>query len=184
MIMLPNAILVMPYGDDRDYMEWLYKQHHKLMFFTAWKIFRDEATVDDVVSESCVALIKNISTLRGLERNKLRVYIVSTVKNTALNFFDKQQRLNSHIVGDESEAIEIVADDFDVEKKVLLEDELKRVWQAIAQLPAKEQQIMRMKYVMEMPDVKIAKEVGLAPSSIRKYIGRAREQIKAIVYTE
>ena len=83
MIMLPNAILVMPYGDDRDYIEWLYKQHHKLMFFTAWKIFRDEATVDDVVSESCVALIKNISTLRGLERNKLRVYIVSSVTAVA-----------------------------------------------------------------------------------------------------
>ena len=66
----------------------------------------------------------------------------------------------------------------------VLEDELKRVWRAIAQLPVKEQQIMRMKYVMEMPDEKIAKEVGLAPSSIRKYIGRAREQIKAIVYTE
>ena len=184
MIILPSVILAMPAGDDRDYMEWLYKEHCRLMFSTAWKIFRDEATVDDVVSESCVALIKNIPTLRSLERNKLRVYIVSTVRNTALNFFDKQQRLNSHVAGEESEAIETVADDFDVEKKVLLEDELKRVWHAIAQLPAKEQQIMRMKYVMEMPDEKIAKEVGLAPSSIRKYIGRAREQIKAIVYTE
>ena len=184
MIILPNVILAMPAGDDRDYMEWLYKHHCKLMFSTAWKIFRDEATVDDVVSESCVALIKNIPTLRSLEHNKLRVYIVSTVRNTALNFFDKQQRLNSHVAGEESEAIATVADDFDVEKKVLLEDELKRVWRAIAQLPVKEQQIMRMKYVMEMPDEKIAKEVGLAPSSIRKYIGRAREQIKAIVYTE
>lgn len=184
MIILPNVILAIPTSDDRDYMEWLYKQHYRLMFSTAWKIFRDKATVDDVVSESCVALIKNIPTLRGLARNKLRAYIVSTVRNTALNFFKKQQRLNSHVVSGESMAIETVADAFDVEKKVLLEDELRCVWQAIAQLPVKEQQIMRMKYVMEMPDEQIAKVVGLAPSSIRKYIDRAREQIKAIVYAE
>ena len=77
-----------------------------------------------------------------------------------------------------------MSDGFDIEEKVLLEDELARVWNAIKQLPIKEQQIMRMKYVMEMPDDEIAKEVGLSTSSIRKYIGRARDHIKAIVYAE
>lgn len=184
MIILPSVILAMPAGDDRDYMEWLYKQHYRLMFSTAWKIFRDKATVDDIVSESCLALMKKIPLLRGLERNKLRIYIVSTVRNTSLNFFDKQKRINSHVVSNESEVIEALSDGFDIEEKVLLEDELARVWNAIKQLPIKEQQIMRMKYVMEMPDDEIAKEVGLSTSSIRKYIGRARDHIKAIVYAE
>ena len=184
MIMLPSVILAMPAGDDRDYMEWLYKEHYRLMFSTAWKVFKDKATVDDIVSESCLALMKKIPTLRGLERNKLRVYIVSTVRNTSLNFFDKQQRINSHVVGDESEAIEAVSDGFDVEEKVVLEDELSRVWKAIKQLPTKEQQIMRMKYAMEMADDEIAKEVGRSANSIRKYVGRARDRIKAIVYAE
>lgn len=49
MIMLPSVILAMPAGDDRNYMEWLYKEHYRLMFSTAWKIFKDKATVDDVV---------------------------------------------------------------------------------------------------------------------------------------
>ena len=37
MIILPSVILAMPVGDDRDYIEWLYREHHKLMLFTAWK---------------------------------------------------------------------------------------------------------------------------------------------------
>lgn len=184
MLILPIVILAIHTDDDRDYMEWLYNNHYRLMFSTAWKIFRDKNTVEDVVSESCVALMKNIPTLRSLDRNRLRIYIVSTVRNTALNFFDKQQRLNRFIMDGANEALESATDNFDVEKKVMLDDELKHVLQAIARLSIKEQQILRMKYVLEMSDEQIAREVGLAPSSIRKCIGRAREKIKAIVYVE
>lgn len=184
MITLPSVILAMPAGNDRDYMEWLYREHYRLMYATAWKFFRDQATVDDVVSESCLAFMKNLPTLRALERNRLRAYIVSTVRNTSLDFIRRQQRVSSHTADGEGEAIETVPDSFKVEEKVLLEDELSRVWKAIEQLPKKEQQIMRMKYAMEMSDVDIAREVGLSENSIRTYIKRARDRIKAIVYQE
>ena len=184
MIMLPSVILLMLADDDRDYMEWLYREHYRLMFFTAWKIFKDKAIVDDVVSESCVALIKKIPTLRELKRNKLRVYIVSTVRNTSLNFFDKQQRVNSHVVSDGSEAIETAAGDFDIEKMIMLEDELERVWQAIAQLPIQDQQIMRMKYIEEMSEEQIAEKVGIAPNSVRQYISRIRKRLKVILFAK
>lgn len=184
MIILPSVILTMSVGDDRDYMEWLYKEHHRLMFSTAWKIFTDKATVDDIVSESCLALMKKIPVLQELERDKLRIYIVSTIRNTALNFFNKQQRINSYIVNSDRETIEAISDNFDVEEKVFLEDELSRVWKAIERLPIKEQQIMRMKYDLEMADDEIAKELGLSASSIRKYVGRARDRINAIVYAK
>lgn len=181
MIILPTVILAMPEGDDRAYMEWLYKQHHRLMFSIAWKAARDRALIDDIVSESCLALIRNVSTLRTLERGQLRAYIVSTVKNTTLNLACKQQRLDAHVA---SEEVQAVADDCDVAKQVELEAELECVWNAIMQLPEKERQIMRMKYLMNMLDDDIAQAVGLSESSIRKYIGRAREHIKAIVYVE
>lgn len=184
MIIIPNIILNILEGDDRDYMESMYRKYYRLMFSTAWKIFRDKATVDDVVSDSCLALIKKISVLRELEPNKLRVYIVSTVRNTALNHFDKQQRLDSHVTHYEFETIETIADGFTLEKNILLEDELTLVWNAIKQLSIKEQQILRLKFVMELSDSEVAKIVGLSPASIRKYISRARDRIKAIVYAE
>lgn len=184
MIFFPSAIMAMPSGDDRDFMEWLYKQHYRLMFSTAWKIFRDKATVEDVVSDSCLALMKKLPLLRNIERNKLSVYIVFTVRNTALNYYVKQKRTNIYIVSGENVEVEAIADKLKLEEKVLLEDELERVWKAIMQLPEKEQQIMRMKYAMEMPDDEIADKVGLSINSIRKYVSRAREHIKAIVYAE
>ena len=69
-------------------------------------------------------------------------------------------------------------------EKVELVDELARVWQAIRQLPEKEQQVMYLKYAVELPDEIIAERVGLSVNSIRKYISRAREHIKKMVYAE
>ena len=184
MLILPIVIMVMPEGDDRDYMEQLYRDYHRLMFSTAWRYSREKAVVEDIVSDSCVALIKKIPTLRELEENKLKAYIITTVKNTALNCFDKQKRSINYTFSDDGKILDSIADAFDMEKKIALADELACVWRAIRQLPEKEQQVMYMKYALEMPDEKIAEKIGLSVNSIRKYVSRAREHIKKTVYTE
>ena len=71
MVIFPQAILDMPEGSDRDYMEWLYREYCALMFSTAWKYFRDKADVEDIVSDGCVSLMRNIPALRSLERDKI-----------------------------------------------------------------------------------------------------------------
>lgn len=184
MVIFPQVILDMPEGSDRDYMEWLYREYCALMFSTAWKYFRDKADVEDIVSDGCLSLMQNIPTLRSLERNKLGVYIVSTIRNTAFNHYAKQKRTNDRTTAASNEVIQSVADTTNVERKVALEDELAYVWKAIGQLPEKEQQIMHMKYALEFPDTVIAERVGLSVNSIRKYISRARNHIKAMIYAE
>ncbi len=184
MVIFPQAILDMPEGSDRDYMEWLYREYCALMFSTAWKYFRDKADVEDIVSDGCVSLMRNIPALRSLERDKLGVYIVSTIRNVAFNHYAKQKRTSDHTTAAGDEAIQSVADATNVERKVALQDELTYVWKAIGQLPEKERQIMRMKYALEFPDDVIAERVGLSVNSIRKYISRARDHIKAMIYAE
>ena len=182
MIILPSVILAMPAGDDRDYMTWLYEQHHRLMFATAWKYTRDKHAVDDIVSDSCVALIQKISTIREMERVKLRAYIVATVRNTALNLLDKQQRANQHVVPVADEKMNRVPDGADIQRKVELKEELADVWAAISSLSATEQRVMQMRYSQNLSDDEIAVRLGVSEDSIRKYVSRARAHIKAIVY--
>ncbi|MEG1193845.1 MAG: sigma factor, partial [Clostridia bacterium] len=85
MFVLPITILAMDEGDDRTFMESLYRTHRCVMYAQALKILRNRQDVDDVVNEACVRLICKISTLRTLDGNILRGYIVSTVKHVALN---------------------------------------------------------------------------------------------------
>ena len=97
-MMLPLVIAVMPEGADRDYMEWLFVEHHRLMMVTAFGIVPQSADADEIVSDSLIALYKKIDKLRGMEKNALRLYIVSTVRNTSLNYLKKHQRMNSQFL--------------------------------------------------------------------------------------
>lgn len=184
MLIFPLVILDMPEGSDRDYMEWLYREHCALMFSVAWKYCKDKAAVEDIVSSGCLSLMRNIPTLRSLEPDKLRVYIVSTIRNTAFNHSAKQKKMNAHTIAASGDTLQSIADTTNIESKVALEDELASVWKAIQQLPEMERKIMYMKYALELPDSVIAERVGLSVNSIRKYISRARSHIKAMIYSE
>ncbi len=58
MIVMPQVIMMIESDEDRSYMERLYEQHYRLMLSTAWKYTSDQFEVEDIVSDSIVALIK------------------------------------------------------------------------------------------------------------------------------
>lgn len=184
MIYMPVIIMVMPQGEEHDFIDGLYKEHSRLMFATAWKYCNSKHGVEEIVSDSCIAFIKNMDTLRNLEDTSLKAYIVTTIKNTAINYTNKQRRIHSN----ESEIPDVMNDavshDMDVAQKIVLKDELRLVLAAIESLPKKEMLIMRMKYLMEMSDSEIAEQLGLSGNFIRKYISRARQRIREAVYSE
>lgn len=182
MLIIPSVILAIISDEDRDYMEWLYREHHRLMYQIALKYCQDQMEIQDIVSDACVALIDKIDKLRYLERAKLRLYIFATVRNTAIDHFRKRRRLDEHFFH-LSEAVDNqMTDGFDVEKRIELQEELGKVMRAICELPEKEQIVMRLKYSVGLSDVEIAEAVGLAPNSVRKYVERARDHIKSQLY--
>lgn len=182
MLMIPAAILAIESDSDRTYMTQIYLQHRALMLKTAWKFSRVRADVEDIVSDSCTSLIEHIDTIRSLECNVLRVYIVTTVRNTAIDFCRKQQRLNARFLHVDDEMTAHIADGESIEKKILLRDEINRVIEALQDLPERERDVLRLKYQKGLKDSEIAEKVGLAESSVRKYVERARKHLKAAVY--
>lgn len=182
MILLPSVILTMPDGDNKEYMTWLYEEYHRLMYSVAWKYFSNPSDVDDVVSSSCLALMKKIDTLRGLEDSPLQYYIVTAVKNTALNALDKQKRLSQKVIHPSPEVMDHIASVDDMQAKIEINEELALVRAVIDTLPEKERLIMKMKFFHKLPDDVIAKKVGLSVHSIAKYVSRAREHIRKKIY--
>ena len=182
MLMMPVAILMMTDEEDRHYMEWLYTEHQRLMLATAWKFTRNQADVEDIVSDSCVALMKKIDMIRHMECNILRSYIVSTIRNTAISHCRKQQAERAKLYHADSDGDMQLADPASVEQKVLLQAELRSVRQAISQLPERERLVLRLKYQQDKSDQEIAQSLGLSDSSIRVYTMRARAHLKAAVY--
>lgn len=182
MLIIPTVILAIESDSDRAYMTLLYQQHRALMLKTAWEFTRERADVEDIVSDSCASLIEKMDTVRHLERNVLRAYIVTTVRNTAIDFCRKQQRTNARFLHVDEEVASQVADSTSIEKKILLKDEIAQVKHALLSLPVRERDVLRMKIQKGMKDKEIAEAIGLAESSVRKYVERARNHLKEALY--
>lgn len=167
---------------DRAYMSSLYAEYQELMLRIAKKYTPIRADAEDVVSESCLALYRNIATLREKEPLGLCCYIVVTVKRKALDLSIADKRRRDHFIS--LEAFGDIASAASVEKTVLLQEDLRKVLQAIAQLPEKERLVLRLKSEYCLSCTDIARFAQLSQDSIYKYLSRARAKIRAAVYGE
>ena len=174
-MMFPIAILGIENEDDRVFMEKLYIDHRQLMFKLAFSVLHDFQDTEDAINTACVSLINNISLLRGFDSCTLRSYIVSTIRNTALNIVNKRNRIRTRSVADpESSFATIVSDEPEVDRRILQQSEIEGLKRALQKLPEREMSLLQMKYVMELPDDQIAKELGIKPASVRAYLTKAR----------
>lgn len=178
MMFFPIVILSMPLGDERDFMEQLYTQHYRLMFSTAWKYCKKKELVEDIISDSCMSLMDKIGILKELDENKLRIYIVSTVRNACLNALKKEKRRSKRFIHLDDTQIDSICSDENIGAKVELDILLEQVIHIIESLSEKEQLIIRMKFSLGLDNAAIAKEVGLSETSISKYVSRIREKVK------
>lgn len=183
-MLLPAVLLAIGDEEERSFMASLYITHHRLMRFTARRYLQQDADVEDVVSDALVALHGKLATLRTLEEKALRAYIVTAVRNTALNALVKQRRQQDRTVPEGDEAIAMLSGPADVERQVQLEDELQRVLTAIHALPPKEQDVLWLHLAQGCTNEEIAEATGLSTQSIRKYLSRARARVRAAVYAE
>lgn len=180
--MLPVAILAMRNTKDQQFMATLYLEHRKLMYSVAYNVLRKHDDVEDVINSACEALIKKISGIRNLNSCTLRSYVVSTVRNTAINFVVKRNRQSKYVLGDGEELLSIVADGKDIERDLLRGEDIRAMERALMNLPELERDLLRMKYYDQLSDKEISETVGIKESSVRMYLTRARrhayEQMK------
>ena len=91
--MLPIIISTLEDTQEREFMARLYEEYERLFFSTALKYAPTHHDAEEIVQDSLVNLIKKVTTLKQLERCTLVAYIVSTVRNTAINHLRKAGRI-------------------------------------------------------------------------------------------
>lgn len=71
-----------------------------------------------------------------------------------------------------------------LEKKIVLSEELDQVRIAIRQLPERERMAVQLKLEMNLTDAEISEIMGINAGSVRRYIYRGKEHIRLMVYQE
>ena len=171
--LFPFVFLLIRDESDRQFMEELYTQYHRLLYAQALRVLRSRQAAEDAVSEALVQLIKKTELLRSLECNKLRAYIVITVRHTAINQLNRNKRER----GFDGVDIEELAGSERVDERLLSRAGVENIKNAIRALPEREKDVMLMRFFREMTEEEIAREMGVKPVTVRVCLSRARKHL-------
>ena len=167
--------------EDRAFMETLYENHKKTMYYAALRECHDPHLANDLMQDCLVNLIKNISTIRKLDCCKIDAYIVVTIRRLYINYAKKESRAT--LLPIDQPFIAAVVDEKSAEVELEKETTKQTVKALLDQLSPRDQLILQSKYILGLNEEEIAAAVGCKPNSVRMLLCRARDRAKAIGLT-
>lgn len=175
--MLPIIISTLDNDLDRDFITWLYEEYEPLLFKVAQRFALTQHDVEDIVQDSLERLIKKIPTIRYMERCILSAYIVSTVRNTSIEFLRKEKRrqVKQRDYDDTSWTMEMQPQ-LSLEELLLLAENRQELVSAWGELPELDRVLLEGKYFLGLSDAELAKQIGCQTGSIRMKLTRARRK--------
>ena len=124
MIMMPMVIMAIESDADRNLMAAIYQKHRALMYKTARQYLSQESDVDDVVSDSCVALIQHIDVLRALDEKALRSYITETTRRKAIDLYRKRKNEQAKSIITDPDILDNYEERVSFARKISLQNEI------------------------------------------------------------
>ena len=171
--MLPVIISTLDDPQDRNFIVQLYLKYEKLLFSTAWKFTSSHHDAEEIVQDSLERLIRKTSVLRQLERCTLVAYIVSTVRNTAINHLRKAGRIKlaETDIDDESETID---PQLSLDDLLILRERQQKLAATWLTIPEDDRMLLEGKYLLGLSDGELAELAGCKSNSVRMKLTRAR----------
>jgi RNA polymerase sigma-70 factor (ECF subfamily) len=166
---------------ERELFLSLYNDFKGLMYKTSYSILRDRESAMDITHDACEALMRKISVIRKLERNRLPSYIVSTVRNISLNYIKKRDRANKHMFLDAGDILNNCVSDEELEASYIKKEQAKELAEALGKLSNRDREVIRLKYFEERSDNEIALRFGIKTDSVRPALMRAKQHLREVV---
>ena len=163
--------------NDREFMEQFYLEYERLMYATVLKMLADPEAAKDIVQESVLRLIPKISFLRQQERCINANYVVSTVRNTTINYLRKRSRIDSRCNSiDNQDEQDLVSSEVSPEELTLLmeaKERLAKIWDWLSE---EDRLLLEGKYILGYHDDELATMLGCRKDSVRMKLTRARRR--------
>lgn len=172
--------------DDQEFIESIYQEYVRLLYQIARQYIFEADLVEDIVHDAFEKLIPKVSLLRSFDCCRLRAYLVSTVRNTAITKAKKLKEEHARQVSSDFEdAIGQIPDAYiSMEENLLSRERREAFLAAFKSLGQDEQFLLEAKYFLQRSDKEIAEELHVKPSSIRMMLTRVRRKMLTILSKE
>ena len=166
---------------DREFMDQMYMEFERLMFFTARQYASKTEIAEDIVQESLVRLYGKVQTMKQMKQVVLAAYICATVRNTAINALRKMNREKDYAADAETDAFTRADQARALDTMMDLSGYrvlLSKIW---PQLPEEDRLLLEGKYILGYSDQELAAEIGCQANSVRVKLTRARRRALTII---
>jgi len=154
-----------------------FRANAKSLFGYACFVTRgDKALADDLVQQTFQAAAGVWSTLRNLERDKLRAWLRTTMHHLAISEFRRNETAR-RILSDIEQRYR--APEPDTEREALIAIALERCWQIIAEMPERQHLIALLYWRVGMKQSEIAEALCIAPGTVAAQLHGARKKLLA-----
>ncbi|MFZ0544265.1 MAG: RNA polymerase sigma factor [Candidatus Promineifilaceae bacterium] len=164
-------------GDERAW-EMLIGRHQTAAFRLAYLMVRDPADAEDVTQE---AFVRAFLSLDRFERGRpFRPWLMAITANLARNRRRSLGRyLNNlrRLIEREPEPVQLhhYGEDLQARRQAQL------LWQAVQQLNQKGQEVVYLRYFLEMSEAETAETLDIAPGTVKSRLHRALKQLRGVI---
>jgi RNA polymerase sigma-70 factor (ECF subfamily) len=168
-------LLMISGEEDKGKFELLYEKYRKLMFHVANQILEDPYLAEDAVHHAFLKIIENLDKIDNVQSHKTKSYIVTIVKNRAINLYNHRRR---HVMVPLEEIQYNLASEMDAQ------EDMDSVTNAVINLPIIYQEVLKFKYVQELSNTEIAQMLDISEATVRKRLERSKKKLEEILEKE
>lgn len=183
MTMIPFVILAIENEDDQNFMAEVYVKYERLMLSRIRKVIKTApCDAEDILQNLLVSLIRNVDKLRKMDERSMVNYIITAAQNTARDALRKLYHAENRSFDDETwfEHDKFVSED-DTMETVFRREDMRQLEEALNRLSERNAYLIRGKYILELDNYELSKQLGLKYDSVRMELSRARKKLKAIL---
>ena len=152
--------------------EVLVRQHQEAAFRLAYLLLRDSADAEEVAQDAFVRAYQSLD--RFDETRPFRPWLLQITRNLAKNRLRSLSRY-WQMVRRYWQAIE---------PNNVQQNEAKLLWQAVQQLRPKAQEVIYLRYFLEMSEAETAATLNTPPGTVKSRLHRALAQLKDVIESD
>ena len=153
--------------------ELLVRQHQEAVFRLGYLLLRNTKDAEDVAQE---AFVRAFLALDKFDTERpLRPWLLQITRNLAKNKLRSLSRYWHMMKHWWQEQVPIT------EPQQMRRDESAQLWQAVQQLKPKAQEVIYLRYFLEMSEAETAVALDIPPGTVKSRLHRALKQLKGII---
>lgn len=159
-----------------DWVEEIYQHYYRDVYLYAYSLCKNHHTAQELCSD---AFFKALTSCDETTES-IRYWLLRVCKNCFIDRWRKAQKQSAIPL----EEFPIQTEEQDPLDQILQQDEHRRLYRAILQLPEQVREVVLLFYFHGFSGQQVAQMTGRSPGAVRTLLYRARSQLKELLKGE